>query len=550
MIFLPIVERELRVMSRRARTYWGRWMPVLLVVFLCAQAIEFSFVAGRPNGGFEMFAMVSGFIAFLAAFSGLAAADAISLEKREGTLGFLFLTDLTGWDIVLGKLVAAAVPSIYAAMAALPIAAMALLLGGVNSFQMWGVSLAILNLFFFSNAAAMFGSTIFRKRGNAAGFPALVIAFYVICIWMPALVAEKFGFVTIANCLNVFNPGWTVFAALAPALVTPRYFFFLSLVAVHLTAWGWIALASVLLPGRWQNKPKKAKTLRMWWDSIRFGSVERRTKLRRQLMGRNPFLWLASRGRLGPRGVWMVFACIMVFLAAFCVLMVVKEASKADDICIGLCVYSTILLQLGLRFGASGAVGASLETQRRDGSLELILCCTPLTTEDILAGEWQALRRWLMGPAIAVLGLDLALALASLHFIHRADDRGVVWFLLLACVMLAPDLWATSWVSMWAAMSSRGKGSASMAGALFVAGGPWVVIGLVCGTVMSTTNREPPSLWLMWPLAGLSTDYLLARFCRWRVKKNFRHWARLYDERLNFWGYLGRWAGRWLRRAR
>ena len=34
----------------------------------------------------------------------LSTADCVSEEKREGTLGLLFLTDLKSYDIVLGKL--------------------------------------------------------------------------------------------------------------------------------------------------------------------------------------------------------------------------------------------------------------------------------------------------------------------------------------------------------------------------------------------------------------------------------------------------------------
>src|SRR5256885_5281345 len=41
-------------------------------------------------------------------------ADCLSEEKREGTLGLLFLTDLKGYDVVFGKLAATSVNSIYA----------------------------------------------------------------------------------------------------------------------------------------------------------------------------------------------------------------------------------------------------------------------------------------------------------------------------------------------------------------------------------------------------------------------------------------------------
>ena len=47
--------------------------------------------------------------------------DCISEEKREGTLGLLFLTDLKGYDVALGKLCANSVRSFYALLATVPV---------------------------------------------------------------------------------------------------------------------------------------------------------------------------------------------------------------------------------------------------------------------------------------------------------------------------------------------------------------------------------------------------------------------------------------------
>lgn len=51
-------------------------------------------------------------------------ADCLSEEKRDGTLGPLFLTDLRGYDVVLGKLVATALPVFYSLVAAIPVLAL------------------------------------------------------------------------------------------------------------------------------------------------------------------------------------------------------------------------------------------------------------------------------------------------------------------------------------------------------------------------------------------------------------------------------------------
>jgi len=64
-------------------------------------------------------------------------ADCLSEEKREGTLGFLFLTDLRGYDVVFGKLVATSLRGFYAMLAALPVMGVTLVLGGITGEQFW-----------------------------------------------------------------------------------------------------------------------------------------------------------------------------------------------------------------------------------------------------------------------------------------------------------------------------------------------------------------------------------------------------------------------------
>ena len=67
----------------------------------------------------------------------------MSEEKREGTLGLLFLTDLRGFDVVLGKLVACSLRGAYGLVAALPVIGLALLMGGVTGFELWRLALVL-----------------------------------------------------------------------------------------------------------------------------------------------------------------------------------------------------------------------------------------------------------------------------------------------------------------------------------------------------------------------------------------------------------------------
>jgi ABC-type transport system involved in cytochrome c biogenesis permease component len=117
MSFLPIVDRELRVASRRNGTYRTR-----LAVALAASVISgflLYFYAANPGItrqllGQYLFRALSGLALAYSLFAGrLWTADCLSEERRQGTLGLLFLTDLRGYDVVFGKVVATSLNGFY-----------------------------------------------------------------------------------------------------------------------------------------------------------------------------------------------------------------------------------------------------------------------------------------------------------------------------------------------------------------------------------------------------------------------------------------------------
>src|SRR5215813_9790061 len=99
MTFLPIVERELRISSRKAGTYRVRWIfagSVLAIWFFLLATSSHSMPTHTRSR--MLFAAV-GVLAFtFSLFAGVfLTADCLSYERREGTLGLLFLTNLRGY---------------------------------------------------------------------------------------------------------------------------------------------------------------------------------------------------------------------------------------------------------------------------------------------------------------------------------------------------------------------------------------------------------------------------------------------------------------------
>src|SRR5688572_25003951 len=145
MSFLPIVRRELGVASRRKSTYRIRSWTTVIAVLTSFLSIFFIWVGGgRRNFGEPLFGILAFYAFALSALAGVfLTADSLSEEKREGTLGLLFLTDLRGYDVVFGKFLAMSLNATYGLIALLPVLALPLLLGGVTGGEFWRMALVL-----------------------------------------------------------------------------------------------------------------------------------------------------------------------------------------------------------------------------------------------------------------------------------------------------------------------------------------------------------------------------------------------------------------------
>ena len=138
MTFLPIVARELRVAARRRGTYRMRLAMVWGALITGTSIFVATVGATAQQTGQYIFQGLSWLCLLYCLLSGRRwTADCLSEEKREGTLGLLFLTDLKGYDVVLGKLAATSLAGFYGLLAVFPVLAIPLLLGGITSGEFW-----------------------------------------------------------------------------------------------------------------------------------------------------------------------------------------------------------------------------------------------------------------------------------------------------------------------------------------------------------------------------------------------------------------------------
>src|SRR5439155_5897114 len=182
MTVLPVVARELRIAARKRSNFWLRVAAALAGMILGSGFMALSTLRGV--GAATLGGVLFGVLTWLALAAALSAglfftSDCLSEEKREGTLGFLFLTDLRGYDVAGGKLLATSLRGFYGLLAVLPILAVTLLMGGVTGAEFWKTSLALLNALFFSLAAGLFVSTISRDSQRALAATLFLMLFFI-----------------------------------------------------------------------------------------------------------------------------------------------------------------------------------------------------------------------------------------------------------------------------------------------------------------------------------------------------------------------------------
>src|SRR5207302_1490547 len=300
MRFLPIVDRELRVTARRRSTYTLRLLAAAaafsIILWLCLFPTQ-----GQPPAdlGKSLFTALSILaFAYCLLVGPFMTTDTISSERREGTLGLLFLTDLSSFDVVLGKWAATSLAGFYGLLAVLPVLGIPLLLGGVTPGEYGRVALAVVNAILFSLTAGMFVSALSREQTKAIlGSFILVLALSGLLPGLMVLLIKGFlgrgiaGFPPVA----LASPIYTGQFALEAAYRSHPKLFWMSLGTVHALCWVFM-IATILIVARvWRQDPVQSGRSRLCL--LRLGRTDPCQRRLRQRLEQNPVYALASRHR-------------------------------------------------------------------------------------------------------------------------------------------------------------------------------------------------------------------------------------------------------------
>ena len=200
-MLLPVVAREMGVQARRKGMYRLRMGAAFIALGLVGWLVILSSAniptAAQGEAIFTVLTTVS--FCFCVLIGIRAPSDCLSEEKREGTLGLLFLTDLRSHSVVLGKVAAGSLTSLLALLAIVPVLTLALLLGGVTLAQVGLTALMLLSTMTLSLSAGAFVSALSRNERSAMLGTFVLVAFIVFSpfVWSWMVEDAQFSYVVI-----------------------------------------------------------------------------------------------------------------------------------------------------------------------------------------------------------------------------------------------------------------------------------------------------------------------------------------------------------------
>jgi hypothetical protein len=455
-------------------------------------------------------------------------ADSVSVEKREGTLGLLFLTPLRGWEILLGKMGSHALQVGWAWLAILPVLFLPLLQGGVRWTEAVRLLLALLISLLVSLACGLLWSTVCREARTAVLGAAASLLLLIVLPWVPTFVRGLFlnqGFRPDAGA--VLSPLTLVVQAFeaqyqrggmlgSPAGST---LYWGGLGAGALLGVGMVGLAGWLLPALWRRTETGGGLgrTRVGGPAPRpeLGRVNDRGRWSRSGSNLFPCRWWAMRGVDEGWGA-RLFRHTAVLL--FVVMLWVSVATRHWESGFSTAFGTAWVLHLVTRTQLSLAATRRWSEDRRSGAFELLLV-TPVTSGEVLEAQHCALRAAFRRAWLTLLAMNAALLLMIALFPRQLHMQGGTWQIFLVffaggAVLTLADFPTIRWLGLREALraSSHVKAAGRTFGWVMVV--PWLAFGAAFLQAVQGRADEAAIVFLVWVLACLMYDVWLIRHSR------------------------------------
>jgi ABC-type transport system involved in cytochrome c biogenesis permease component len=403
----PLVTRELRVQSRNratysARTGWGVAAVAVLVFF------TWSFPNQSANGKYLLSAVHLCLAAMIFILAPIGAADSISREKREGTLGLLFLTHLTPKQLVLGKLASHFIRLFYFAFMIVPFLVIPVMMGGVDSQDFLLSFVTLLSLAAIGLSAGLIASALCVSFAGALGAAIFLTALLVLITGSSLmnvgllLFPNRFGEPDLALRIFVFGPALFTFPLISRdiagmGLGSRTFFWFIegglaALSIFFLRFAFWFSARRLARRSEFAGETKRQAEFRQkFLTPVVWRSTFRR--FMRRSLDRNPFIWLEYRtawARAARTG--MVLLLVVVETGIF-----MELPSRTEFVGLHFMILFVLLVFLTLKSSSS------FQREKECGAFELLLV-TPLTETEIVRGRLRAVAGY-YGPFVVLLAV-------------------------------------------------------------------------------------------------------------------------------------------------
>ena len=500
MTVLPVIVRELRVRARGRAAYWSRMAVAFIGALLCVQQLIVSGPLGTPAAtGRHVFNEMVGAAFLLSCGACLLATEAIGSERRQGTLGLLFLTRLRGPDVVAGKLVSVGATSVYALAGLLPALMIPVLAGGVTGGEAFRKAAGLLATLLFALGAGLLGAAVQAHRLKAACGAVLV----VLLTALVPLIFLNYAKGGIWHYAGWLSPLVLMVAAGDVSYQTAPGFYWGALATVQ--ALGWLLLVGAgLLLQRSISRDGGAEVVR---PPPALAKLEREVGLGR---------WRPAKAEAGPIE-WLVYrqhgVNLIAWSLAVLALALSRWVSLASKPVTGAWAppFWLLMWPLGLAAAAVGGAlvawtaGRFFASVRRTGELELLLP-TPVGAKTILSDQWRVLQRFFVWPVLCLQVGTLVPVIGMTG--ARSAGLSSAWPLesvLAAFLSFANTFLGTAalcWLGLWFGLTARRQIIGVFYAVGLAQGVPWLVSLLVL--ILSAAGGGPSARAVPIPYAIIS----------------------------------------------
>jgi ABC-type transport system involved in cytochrome c biogenesis permease component len=438
----PVVQRELRQAARRR---WGFRLRMGAAIggVLCYYSLFNSWDESQSQSKMagQLFDKVHLLLLdLICAVVPALTADCLAREKREGTLGLLFLTPLSASGVVLGKILARTLQVLIVWMAVVPMLWIPLLIGDVTWNEVIVLLVFELCAGMLCLAAGVLASSLTESRPIAFILAYILAASFVFGAiqgqhWQMLGYARSLpppanrpspapsylaGPSTDADGIRFQSAGGGAVRAMLtgglPAVFQhpPPEILAEDLTAASLALLAAIYFAGYLVERSWQDKIPPV--WRQNWSRRGCAPFFSRWKDRgmRRTLEWNPIAWLQQyswRARLSKWGLCLLFVVLE------CLVIDGKKPGVIDPL------LTLLLVILAAAYTFAGING--FQQAKRSGALELILV-SPLPVEEIIFGRvWGLWKQFL--PSVLVLLVPDFAAHGMLYGPNSASAGSLFW---------------------------------------------------------------------------------------------------------------------------